>query len=83
MNPLAKMSGKNGSRADFYEDIYFGLERVDPLQAVVIRSKHFGGKTFEEIAEAQGISSNTAKTRYYRGLIKLRAFMDPRRQEGK
>ncbi len=38
----------------------------------VIRLKHFEMLTFEEIGAKLAISSNTAKTTYYRALLKLR-----------
>jgi RNA polymerase sigma-70 factor (ECF subfamily) len=69
------------SETDLYEDIYSGLNRIDSKYAQVIRLKHFGHLTFEEIAERLDVSSNTVKTRYYRGLIRLKGFLDPKRLE--
>jgi len=66
---------------DLYEDVYSGLDKIDSDQAHVIRLKHFGQLTFEEISRRLKISTNTAKTRYYRGLIRLREFIDPQRLE--
>jgi RNA polymerase sigma-70 factor (ECF subfamily) len=68
---------------DLYEDIYSGLSKIGSEYAQVICLKHFGHMTFEEIAERLEISPNTAKTRYYRGLIKLKGFLDPQRLEGR
>ncbi|MFG0315838.1 MAG: RNA polymerase sigma factor [Planctomycetota bacterium JB042] len=49
-----------------------GLERLGPPASDVIRWKHFEALTFEEIALRLGVSPNTAKTWYYRGICRLR-----------
>jgi RNA polymerase sigma-70 factor (ECF subfamily) len=55
------------------------LERVEPGAADVIRWKHLEACTFEEVAAHLAISVNTAKTRYYRGMQRLRQLLlDPR-----
>jgi RNA polymerase sigma-70 factor (ECF subfamily) len=54
------------------EQIYACLEKLGPREGEVIRLKHFEGLTFEEIAVRLHSSTNTVKTRYYRGLGKLR-----------
>jgi RNA polymerase sigma-70 factor (ECF subfamily) len=76
-------SRQGGPGLDYYEDIYIGLERLGAEYSAVIRLKHFHKLTFEEMAKRLEISANTAKTRYYRGLIKLREYLDPRRREEK
>ncbi len=56
------------------------LEAVDALdrpEAEVIELKHFEGLSFTEIAERLSISSNSAKTRYYRGLRRLEQRLSP------
>jgi RNA polymerase sigma-70 factor (ECF subfamily) len=65
-----------------FEDVYASLDRLAPEKAVVIRLKHFSGLTFPEIATQLEISTNTAKTRYYRGLEELRQLLRPRFMEG-
>ncbi len=50
------------------EELEGWLSELDPEESAVVRKKHFEGKTFEELAEELGISPNTAKTRYYRGI---------------
>ena len=60
-----------------YEELYRGLERLDPTEAEVVQMKHFDDLTFDEIGVALAISPNTAKTRYYRGLEQLHVFMAP------
>lgn len=60
------------------------LERITRLLAElpdeshrVIRMKHFDSLTFDEIAHRLGLSPNTAKTIYYRALLRLRTrFQD-------
>jgi RNA polymerase sigma-70 factor (ECF subfamily) len=47
------------------------LEALDPDEAIVIRLKLFEDLTFDSIGGRIGISSNTAKSRYYRGVRKL------------
>ena len=47
------------------------LAELDPGTERTIRMKHFCGLTFEEIGAQLGCSPNTAKTRYYRGLMRL------------
>lgn len=60
--------------------IHAALDRVNRVEAEVIRLKQFGALTFEAISERMGTSTNTAKTRYYRGLEKLRAMLEARFQ---
>lgn len=56
-----------------------GLERLEPDVASVLRLKHYEDLTFEDIGARLGTSPNTAKTRYYRGLRKLRAELEKTR----
>jgi RNA polymerase sigma-70 factor (ECF subfamily) len=51
------------------------LESLTPDEADVVRSKHFDDLTFDEIGARLGISPNTAKTRYYRGLLRLQILI--------
>ncbi|MEM7307448.1 MAG: sigma-70 family RNA polymerase sigma factor [Planctomycetota bacterium] len=44
----------------------------------VVEHKHFDGATFEELGARLGISANTAKTRYYRAMLKLREHVRAR-----
>ncbi|MCP3919532.1 MAG: RNA polymerase sigma factor [bacterium] len=64
-----------------YEDVYLGLERLGPPEADIIRLKHLEELTFEEIAQRMGDSPNTVKTRYYRGLARLRDLLPARSEE--
>ncbi len=51
-----------------YAAIHKALEDLGPPAEDIIRMKHFHDQTFQAIAEALGVSVNTAKTRYYRGM---------------
>lgn len=55
--------------------VHAALERLDREDRVVIELKVFSEMTFEEIASALGISANTAKSRHYRGLERLRLVL--------
>jgi RNA polymerase sigma-70 factor (ECF subfamily) len=67
---MAAPDHERESRLD-YGVLHEALARLDPLEADVIRLKHFDDLTFETISALRGISANTAKTRYYRGIRNL------------
>jgi RNA polymerase sigma-70 factor (ECF subfamily) len=50
---------------------------LDPDEQAVVRLKHFEALTFDEIAARLGVAANTAKSRYYRGLDRLRRRLRP------
>ena len=52
--------------------IYGIVETVGPPEADIIRWKHFDGLTFREISDRLSMELGTVKSRYYRGLSKLR-----------
>ena len=56
------------------------LSRLHSEEAEIIHLKHYGDLTFAEIGERLGLSDNTAKTRYYRGLRRLKDALS--RREG-
>ncbi|PCH61727.1 MAG: RNA polymerase subunit sigma-70 [SAR86 cluster bacterium] len=49
------------------------LESLPLQQRLIVELKFYQSQTFEEIAQGQGISTNTAKTRYYSALKKLKS----------
>lgn len=53
------------------------LERLEAIQASVIRARHFDALSFEEIAQRLGVPLTTAKTHYRRGLEMLRSYLGP------
>ncbi len=61
-----------------YERLHLALERLDAEAARIIRLKHYDELTFEDIGARLGVPTNTAKTRYYRGLAKLRGLLEAR-----
>lgn len=54
-----------------FEGLHHCLEELPLREADLLRAKHFEGRTFEEIADRTGTSSNTLKTRYYRARQRL------------
>jgi RNA polymerase sigma factor (sigma-70 family) len=52
------------------------LSCLDPDQQRAIRSAFFGGHTYDELAQREGIALSTMKSRIRRGLIRLRTCMD-------
>jgi RNA polymerase sigma-70 factor (ECF subfamily) len=62
-------------------DIEAGLGVLPQAELAVVRAKHFEDLSFEAIGDRLGCSPNTAKTRYYRALRRLQAFMEPRKGE--
>lgn len=65
-----------------FEDVHANLRRIGREGAEVIRLKHFEGLTFDEIGAALGLSPNTVKARYYRGLEELRPLFEERVHAG-
>lgn len=55
-----------------HEPLRAELARLDPEESAVVQLKHFHELTFDEIAGRLSIPANTAKTRYYRALSRLR-----------
>ncbi len=54
------------------ERLHAALATLPLDEAEVVRLKHFEALTFEEIAVRLSVSPNTAKSRYYRALERLR-----------
>jgi len=52
------------------------LAMLSAEQRLLVELKVFQGMTFDEIAELQDISANTAKTRFYSALKKLRVMLE-------
>lgn len=71
-DPLAKESE---DRLE-YEHIHESLATLDRREGDIIRLKHFEENTFEEISARLGMSKSTVKSRYYRGLIKLKRLLE-------
>lgn len=52
------------------------MQQLPLAQKAVVELKFFGQFTFEEIADQLGISTNTAKSRLYSALAKLKTLME-------
>jgi RNA polymerase sigma-70 factor (ECF subfamily) len=55
------------------DELAHGLDQLPESEAYVVELRHFDELSFQAIGERLGISDNTAKTRYYRALSRLRA----------
>jgi RNA polymerase sigma-70 factor (ECF subfamily) len=66
---------------DTPELVEAALEQLGPPAEDVIRLKHFEDLTFETIGRRLDLSPNTAKSHYYRGLARLRAWLGTHGEE--
>lgn len=55
--------------------LYEVLERLGPPESEILRLRHFEDMPFAEIAAQLGDGLATTKTRYYRGLRKVRGML--------
>ena len=55
--------------------LYAAIEELGKDEERVVVLKHFDGQTFDAIGKRLSISSNTAKTRYYRAISRLRSLL--------
>jgi DNA-directed RNA polymerase specialized sigma24 family protein len=58
------------------------LSRLEPAEETILRMRHFDEISFESAASKLGISVSAAKSRYYRGLEKLRRILGSDMREG-
>lgn len=74
--PLERVSAEADSEPPItdldLERVMGALDELDAGLATLLRLKHFENLTFEAIGARLGEPTNTIKTRYYRGLRKLR-----------
>lgn len=54
------------------KELKAALAKIPPEMAEIIRLKHVEGMMFKDIAHRLGIADSTAKTRYYRGVQRVR-----------
>lgn len=73
--------GDNPDEAAFREFLSRALADLPPEQRAVVHLKLWENLTFEQIAEALEIPSNTAASRYRYGLDKLRSRLRPLYEE--
>ena len=57
-------------------DLLNAMQRLPVNQRAVVELKFFGQFTFDEIADQLGVSANTAKSRLYSALEKLRTHLE-------
>jgi RNA polymerase sigma-70 factor (ECF subfamily) len=65
-------------RNERHEHLYEALDRLTDEERQIVRMKHFDNLSFTEISQELALSSNTAKTRYYRGVRRLTGFLRAR-----
>jgi RNA polymerase sigma-70 factor (ECF subfamily) len=58
-----------------FEEIHQVLERLDPDASTLIQLRCFEDLSFEQIGARLGLPPNTAKTRFYRALHRLRPWL--------
>ncbi len=63
------------SEALDHEHLYRVLDRLDAPVRRILLLKHVEELTFDQIGKRLDLSANTAKTRYYRGIAKLRGLL--------
>ena len=81
LEQAAVVEGPSAEVTDLSEAIKAGLRTLPDDELQVVRLKHFDDLTFSDIAGRLGCSPNSAKTRYYRAIERLRAYMEPRRRD--
>ena len=73
--PPTPVPGPSALAALDEEAVHAALAKLGAAERSLIELKQFEELTFESAAERLGISVNTAKTRCYRGLNKLRTLL--------
>ena len=64
------------------KDLSDGLALLTRGAAEVIRLRHYEIQSFEAIATRLGVSENTVKARYYRGLARLKEVLERKQRRG-
>lgn len=66
-----------GLDAGAREDVRDAIERLDPELAELVTLVHWDGFTIAEAATLQGVPASTARGRYQRARLALRALLSP------
>ncbi len=74
---LLEQTYESDTESDRFDVLSRGLDRLDAMHEQVIRLKCHSGLTFAQVGGKLGISPNTAKTYYYRGLKRLQSLLRP------
>lgn len=76
------LSRSTGQEAPLeHEEVHAGLARVPAEEAEIIRLKHFENLSLDAVAKRLGQPTSSIKSRYYRGIERLSAFLHNRRKE--
>jgi RNA polymerase sigma-70 factor (ECF subfamily) len=70
------VEARPGTSNDLLDTLEQALCRLDPADEEVVRARLTCESSFEELGRSFGMSPNTAKTRYYRGLELVRSFFE-------
>lgn len=57
--------------------LHTAIAKLGPPTSDIVSERHFGDLGFDEIARRRGESVSTIKARYYRGLERLKALLEP------
>ena len=83
LEAVAPGGSSDGAMALEYERLEAALVELGPPEADIVRLKHYEDLTFTEIGATLGVSPNTAKTQYYRGITWLRRHLTAREREAR
>ncbi len=67
------------TRGEELDDLQRLLERLPAVEREVVLMRHFGGLSFQEIAEYTDSPLGTVLSRAHRGLTKLRGWVEPQK----
>lgn len=75
---LAELSAREEGAPAFDPTIlHTAIAKLGPPTSDIVSERHFGELGFDEIARRRGESVSTIKARYYRGLERLKALLEP------
>ena len=63
------------AQAERFELVHLALNVLAEDEAAIIRMRHFEEQSFQEVGSRLSIPTGTAKTRYYRGISKLKDYV--------
>ncbi|MCH2055414.1 MAG: sigma-70 family RNA polymerase sigma factor [Thalassotalea sp.] len=66
----------SAQQSQSHNELHAAMQRLPFNQKLMVEMKFFQHFTFEEIAQQLGISTNTAKSRLYSALDKLKEFLE-------
>lgn len=66
----------DASQGQQHQELHVAMQKLPFNQKLMVEMKFFQHFTFEEIAQQLGISTNTAKSRLYSALNKLKEYLE-------